>query len=50
MAKVPLFQVSAYVNHFSVQAPPGTSIIAADKLSATVVKPLMQLVTVLCIL
>ena len=50
MAKVPLSQVSAYVNRFSVQAPPGTSIITADKLSAMVIKPLVQLVTLLCIL
>ena len=50
MAKVPLSQVSAYINCFSVQAPPGTSIIAADKLSAMVIKPLVQLVTLLCIL
>ena len=39
-----------YVNRFSVQAPPGTYIVAADKLSATLIKLLVQLVTVLCIL
>jgi tRNA(Ile)-lysidine synthase len=43
-------KVSAYLNRFSVQAPPGTFILAADKLSATVTDPLAQLVMVLRIL
>ncbi len=40
-------QVSAYLNRFSVQAPPGTFILAADKLSTVVTDPLVQLAMVL---
>jgi tRNA(Ile)-lysidine synthase len=42
--------VSAYLSRFSVQAPPGTFILAADKLSATVMDPLVQLAMVLRVL
>jgi tRNA(Ile)-lysidine synthase len=43
-------QVSMYLGRFSVPAPPGTFILAADKLSTTVKDPLIQLALVLRIL
>lgn len=43
-------KVSTYLNLFSIQAPPGTFILAADKLSTAVTDPLVQLAMVLRIL
>ena len=43
-------KASTYLNRFSVQAPPGTFFLAADKLSTAVTDPLVQLAMVLRIL
>lgn len=43
-------QVSAYLSRFSVQAPPGTFLLATDNLSTTVTDPLVQVSMVLRIL
>jgi len=43
-------RVSAYLSRFSVQSPPGTFILAADKLSTTLMDPIVQHTTVLRIL
>ena len=43
-------EVSTYLSRFSVHSPPGTLILAADKLSTTVMDPLVQLGMVLRIL
>ncbi|KAF8274873.1 PP-loop family-domain-containing protein [Lactarius quietus] len=43
-------RVSTYLSRFSVQSPPGTLFLAADKLSMTVTDPLVQLAMVLRIM
>ncbi|KAI9507362.1 hypothetical protein F5148DRAFT_1285277 [Russula earlei] len=50
MAQTRPIQASTYLSRFSVQAPPGTFLLAADRLSATVVDPLVQQAMVLRIL